>query len=189
MKTRLDLADWLPKNSVAAELGVFKGEYSSELIKRTEPREFYMVDLFDRVFTSGGVDGYHEETADLRLVHDDLRSVYADKPNIHIVRSEILAWLNELPVDFLDWAYLDASHSYPATIEELPAMRRVVRPDGYLCGHDYHPDFQLKAAVDEFIAQHRLNLDVWDGDRYGSFCIKNVKSPPPLQSLTNLRSR
>lgn len=169
MRTRLDLADWLPKNAIAAEVGVFKGEYSRELIARAAPREFYMVDLFNGEFTSGGVDGHHIETADLTKVHEQLLSEFAPTPHLHVVRSEAVSWFNSLPDKFLDWIYLDTSHSYPATIEELPAALRVVK--SFICGHDYHPDFQLPAAVDEFVAAHGFKLEVWDEDRYGSFVI------------------
>ena len=40
----------------------------------------------------------------------------------------------------LDWVYLDSSHAYQHTVEELALLRRKVRPGGVIAGDDWQPD-------------------------------------------------
>jgi ABC-type polysaccharide/polyol phosphate transport system ATPase subunit len=61
MKTRIDLIKSIEKNLNIAELGVFKGEFSSEIYKYCKPKNLYLVDLFDGSVTSGDVNGENIE--------------------------------------------------------------------------------------------------------------------------------
>jgi hypothetical protein len=40
----------LPKNSVGAELSVFKGEFTEKILKKVEPKELHLVDLWWKGF-------------------------------------------------------------------------------------------------------------------------------------------
>ena len=42
---RINLLDYLPKESVCAELGVLDGKYTKEIISRTNPTELVLVDI------------------------------------------------------------------------------------------------------------------------------------------------
>ena len=44
---RTDLLKILPKNSIGAELGVWKGEYSEELLQIVQPSILHLVDAWD----------------------------------------------------------------------------------------------------------------------------------------------
>lgn len=41
------------------------------------------------------------------------------------------------PDNYFDFVYIDSSHLYPDTLHELEAYKNKVKPDGWLCGHDY----------------------------------------------------
>ena len=59
----------------------------------------------------------------------------------------------------LDFAYLDADHSYAGVMKDLQAWRPKIRPGGMLCGHDYldakieEGDFGVKSAVLDFFGR------------------------------------
>src|SRR5688500_9782878 len=44
---RIALLDVLPKNGVVAEIGVNKGEFSEEIIRRNHPSKLHLIDLWD----------------------------------------------------------------------------------------------------------------------------------------------
>lgn len=44
VSNRINLLDYLPKESVCAELGVLEGKYTKEIISRTNPTELVLVD-------------------------------------------------------------------------------------------------------------------------------------------------
>ena len=45
ISNRINLLDYLPKESVCAELGVLDGKYTKEIISRTNPTELVLVDI------------------------------------------------------------------------------------------------------------------------------------------------
>ena len=45
VSNRINLLDYLPKESVCAELGVLDGKYTKEIISRTNPTELVLVDI------------------------------------------------------------------------------------------------------------------------------------------------
>jgi len=64
-----------------------------------------------------------------------------------------------------DWVYLDAAHTYEAVTADLAAIWPKLKPGGVLLGDDYYvrkdgSDNGTKRAIDEFVAQHGLELVV-----------------------------
>jgi hypothetical protein len=49
-------------------------------------------------------------------------------------------FLKSIPPSHLDWVYLDASHDYQNTLDELAAAITAVRNGGWILGDDYVPD-------------------------------------------------
>lgn len=74
--------------------------------------------------------------------------------------------------------FIDTSHLYPETTQELITWTPKMRPDGIICGHDYllhlDPEWKntgVKRAVDEFVAKgDRFSLQVLKRD-YGLFIL------------------
>lgn len=66
----------------------------------------------------------------------------------------------------LDFAFIDADHSYEGCRDDIHAWWPKVKNGGILCGHDYdHPDFPgwgVKQAVDEFAATLGVEADLGD---------------------------
>ena len=44
------------------------------------------------------------------------------------------------PDDFFDWVYLDTTHEYGHTRDELEILRTKVKPSGVIAGDDWHED-------------------------------------------------
>jgi len=68
---------------------------------------------------------------------------------------------------FFAWAdlvFLDADHRYECLKEDILAWRKVLRPGGILCGHDYNlgPFPGVKQAVDELLPwRERAGRTIW----------------------------
>jgi len=59
--------------------------------------------------------------------------------------------------------FLDTSHRYENTIRELEAWNSKIKPNGIMCGHDYHlKDAGVQRAVDEFVSarKNRFRLQI-----------------------------
>ena len=184
---RIDLLDSLPKKSVCAELGVFCGDFSAEILKHCQPKRLYLVDIFSGKIYSGDADGNHVHEAFMPEVRWDLEVRFRSKP-VSVVASDSIGWLTDQKMDSLDWCYIDTSHEYERTAGELIAARGAVADHGFICGHDYHKIFPgVVQAVNYFCAYHDLTLEVFDGDKLPSYRILNRKNQSAEQPLGSER--
>ncbi len=167
-RTRLDLLNCWPKWCRIAELGVFKGEFSEEILKRCEPLELYLVDLFQGKYQSNNL------WADMGEEYQRLIGLYRNSNTVKVVKSDSVFWLMSQPKGSLDIVYIDSSHDYEDTLCELIASRNAVKHGGLICGHDYVPQWGVIRAVTFFCRRFNLMVDVWNSEAYPSFCIPNL---------------
>jgi SAM-dependent methyltransferase len=143
---RYFLSDF-PHDSVCAEIGVFRGEWTRHVLEVTRPKELHLIDvwweLYGEVFPNWGS---YTEFGQLgtRRAYDDTQRVIAQtatrrtKVVTHVgVDCEIL---ETFPDAYFDWVYLDTSHTYDDTIKELEVLSRKVKPDGFIAGDDWLDD-------------------------------------------------
>ena len=77
--------------------------------------------------------------------------------------SNSIAWARSIPDSFLDWVYLDTSHSYEETLAELNALAPKIKLDGLILGDDWHIDPEHRhrgvlLAVNDFIRQTEFDI-------------------------------
>jgi len=172
---RKELAHALPLWGVGAELGVFEGKFSFQLLRRARPKWLYLVDTFTGFVVSGDENGENLRTVDMGSQAVKLRKEFIAEP-METVKALSWEWLAGRKVGELDWVYIDTVHTYETTIKELAAARSAVRKNGVIAGHDFHPGSYpgLVKAVTEFTVRHGLQLEVWCGDKLPSYRILNA---------------
>jgi len=175
LQTRTDLLRLLPKNAIIAEIGVFKGEFSQNILDICDPRKLYLVDIFTGCTGSGDKDGNNIVDADMSKEFDKLVDLYFFSNVVRLRKMTSLEFLTHCEDDSLDAIYLDADHSYNSVSQELALCRDKVRAGGYICGHDYNPQWGVKRAVDEFCEREGLSIENLTEDGQPSFCIINNK--------------
>ncbi|RVU41351.1 class I SAM-dependent methyltransferase [Rheinheimera riviphila] len=149
------LLQLLPKNGEVAELGVAQGHFSKQILEISQPNTLHLVDVW-------ASERYNEDN-------------YMNLRNELSHHGEKIVWHRNLSTeaarDFLthslDWVYIDTDHSYLTTKQELLAYQHVIKPGGYICGHDYTmgnwaADYRYGVieAVHEFCVSQRFRL-VW----------------------------
>jgi len=188
--SRLERRRWIlnyaPKEGIGAELGVFRGHFSEILIKELQPKKIYLVDLWrkqGKYFSWGKDDPYHcfqwltTEFAYFDAINRI--SKYKDsKTEIVIVEDDVKKFLANLE-EALDWVYLDTSHQYKATLEELNLIDRVLKPGGVIMGDDWtsdpsHKHYGVFKAVNEFVKSKPNYVFVAAGPG-AQFVIKKVE--------------
>jgi SAM-dependent methyltransferase len=80
-----------------------------------------------------------------------------------VVVDDDRSFLASLDDDALDWVYLDSSHQYAHTLDELELLVRKVKEGGIIAGDDWQPDPEhrhhgVAKAVREFEAAGRLDV-------------------------------
>jgi predicted O-methyltransferase YrrM len=73
----------------------------------------------------------------------------AGYPHLEIIRERCPEALERFGAEF-DLCYIDADHSYEAVRRDIIACTRIVKPNGWLAGHDYHQP-QVERAVRSLI--------------------------------------
>lgn len=148
------LAEHIAVDGVGAELGGHKGQFSRVLVDKLRPSRFYVVDPWYLLSPSWDWAGGDRSTVNglrrtLRAMRSELESGV-----VSVVIGDDREFLAGLPDAHLDWAYIDTSHAYAHTIDELVLLREKVRPGGVIAGDDWqsapdHPHHGVARAVRE----------------------------------------
>lgn len=158
------------KEAVGAEIGVFAGDMSLCLFRRIPALTLYMIDPWRE---SAPESTYrlscdpHSQCS--QAEHDAFMVEAALKvapfgAHARIMRRTSTEAAEEIPFTSLDFAFLDAEHTFEAMRQDLRLWHARVKPGGCLCGHDYanHPYDGVKLAVDEFVAGLERPLELGD---------------------------
>lgn len=154
---------YLPKNSIGAELGVLKGAFSPVLLDRLKPKELHLIDPWFFLDADWPWAGGNTSTVDAvrTILHEQKEAINNKQVFVHI--QDDLIVLEQFPDQYFDWVYLDSSHAYDHTVDELEIIKRKIKPDGIICGDDWRPDPSHRhhgvfKAVNEFMAKEGYEL-------------------------------
>jgi len=139
-KDRMGLFKKMPKNSVCAEIGVYTGENSLNILKNVKPKELILIDpwtydkeVLKKNFT--GEEGNYQQDWDARYKFTKQRM--KNKKNVKIMRGKSQDELNKFSDNYFDWIYIDGDHSFEGVLEDLKTSFHKVKPSGYITGDDY----------------------------------------------------
>jgi hypothetical protein len=160
-----------PKGGVCAEIGVWKGDFSSIILKIKRPSELHLVDpwTFMPQFPyrwHGGL-GAKSQT-EMNDIANRVRTRFSTNCRVQIHRATSTEFLTST-IRRLDWVYIDGDHAFPAVYSDLKLAWPLVAPGGYMCGDDYHDDdyrFGVKKAVTLFAAEVGLEPVIWQTQFY-----------------------
>lgn len=141
---RESVLDLLPKGGVAAEIGVLKGYFSQQILRRAAPRQLHLFDLDFAPLLAAEAFQYQN---DPRLVFHQGDS------------SITFAQLADASLDYLG---LDGNHSRAAVERDLQLAAEKIRPGGWIQLNDYTPfcymhlqPYGVMHAVNRFLAERQ----------------------------------
>jgi|TARA_B110000967_G_scaffold1410_1_gene1462 hypothetical protein len=127
LTTREELLSLLPMGGVVAELGVDQGDFSESILNITKPQKLHLID-------SWGDKRYNQKKRK-SVENRFFKEVKENSIEINIgLSTEVVTNFKD---NYFDWIYIDTTHSYKTTIEELEAYRTKIKPNGYITGHDF----------------------------------------------------
>lgn len=143
LANRCWILELLEPGGVGMEVGVFRGRFTELILEIAKPRKLYLIDPW----TLGGETfGWGKEytnfgTLPTAVARDETRLRTQLHPRTEAVIIEgTFPQCSDQIAETLDWAYLDASHKYEQTMNELRHLETLVRPDGMILGDDWNPD-------------------------------------------------
>lgn len=166
---REDFLRFLPKNSLGAELGVFRGAFSKKILEIVNPQKLHLIDAWWLAY--GEIYPWKDKetndgTLTTKTAYNEVLAVIkecdrGDRCLVHI--SDDITSLKTFDDGYFDWVYIDTDHSYERTKNELLLLRHKVKADGVICGHDWQPDtghrhHGVYKAVNEFCGTYGYNI-------------------------------
>lgn len=129
----------MPKGGVAAEIGVWEGQFSRRILEVCEPAALHLIDPWQYMpeFANTGFGRRKNEHA----MEEKFRAVtalFAGDPRVTIHRATSEAALGALADGSLDWVYIDGNHNEPFIGNDIALCLAKVRPDGIIAGDDFH---------------------------------------------------
>jgi len=160
----------LPKRSVGAEIGVWKGEFSSRMLKVVRPTKLHLIDpwQYEPSFQGPWYGGGKSSQIEMDRIFESVRARFAKEAakgqiTIHRAPSQLAA--QYFADGYFDWIYIDGNHQYEFVTADLKSFAAKVRPGGLVCGDDYdrpaaswHKD-GVTRAVDQFLRTHEYELE------------------------------
>lgn len=186
-----------PKNGIGVELGVFTGRFSEVLFRATSPKKLFLVDGWGKIYGSkfpnwGAYTDYGRLSTEaaLRLVQARAQHLNGD---IQIVEETSTMWLAKQPPKSLDWAYVDTSHSYENTMQELRLLDDALKENGVILGDDCridptHRHHGVFLAIKDFCKE--AGFEIVHMDTAGQWAIRRSPNQaakgPEVSSVTTL---
>lgn len=163
---------------IGAEIGTQRGLYAEYLLKNTE-LFLYLIDIWqhqDKGYKDIANVSSSEHESNLVMTRQ-LVAPYEGR--YEIIRAFSVDAAKRFSEDELDFVYIDANHSYKATLEDLDAWYPKVRIGGLIAGHDFLDgdnicgcEFGVKSAVTEFMEEKGQVFNITRGPWPSWWCLK-----------------
>jgi hypothetical protein len=134
-----------PKDSIGAEIGVWKGGFSQQILNVVKPRRLHLIDPWayqdGREFSRalyGGVQGEDQKRMDgvYRSVVERF-GWFITHEIVDINRGKSSEILESFPDGYFDWVYVDGDHRYEGVLLDLTLAHQKVKAGGIVAGDDY----------------------------------------------------
>lgn len=162
LQNRRWILDFVQQGDVGAEVGVFRGHFAEILCDVLKPKTLYLIDPWEKMgelfgfssdYTNGGL-------LPTRIAKQETVLRLQSFSNINIKFIEGFFPEDASFEHTLDWVYLDASHSFDATLRELRYLDGIVTEKGCIFGDDWvlnpnHSHYGVFKAVQQFVKETR----------------------------------
>lgn len=160
----------LPKNSICVEIGVSGGENAERIIRISDPKKLYLIDMWDHSNYRNLPPYYSSKpyNDDKQITYNNVKNKFENNKSVEIIRDFSVNASKQFEDNYFDWTYIDGSHDYLSVKEDIECWWPKIKLNGFLCGHDYGNkdvpahggilEIGVKKAVDEFIENNNLKL-------------------------------
>ena len=148
------------------ELGVSGGRFTTFLCASIHDMEMTAVDLWSEQpdnLAPGGQTYLSSEGWKHEAAYENFKQTCQTffKERVTILRMSTVEAAKHIEDGSMDFAFIDADHSYNGCKADIEAWLPKIRKNGMLCGHDYHWP-TVKQAVDEKFNRVVLGPDhIW----------------------------
>jgi len=162
---------------IGAEIGTQKGGYAKYLLENTN-LFLYLIDIWKHLEGYKDIANVSDVEQEKNLA-ETRRAVAPYDGRYEIIRALSIDAAKMFVDDELDFVYIDANHSYAATMKDLETWYPKVRVGGLIAGHDFldgdnicGSEFGVKSAVTEFMEEKGQKFNITRGPWPTWWCLK-----------------
>ena len=167
----------IPKNSIGAEIGVGKGNFSQEILATCEPKELYLIDCWEHQDTTIYDDIANVSNLEHLVNYEAVKDKFKYDFRVETIKEYSVRAADLFPDEYFDWIFIDANNSYSVIKDDLEAWLPKIKKGGFLCGHNYvlcdikGGRFGVVPAVNEFVAHYGLEISHLSNNRFAMYMI------------------
>ena len=161
---RNNILKLIPKDSVCCEIGVWKGEFSQEIINKVKPKELHLIDpwKFYPEYKNRWYGGTKTQSqGDMNIIYKKVKEKFKGMKSVVIKRNTSDAMARKFEDDYFDFIYIDGNHSYEFVIKDLENYYPKLKKGGIIAGDDYSwkegMKFPIRKAVKNFAKENNLS--------------------------------
>jgi len=182
---RTALLQNLPQNSVCAEIGVFNGSFSKEILNISKPSKLHLIDCWEHQDQNIYHCGHNKTNKEFEKVYKQVCQTFSQYKQVQIHKEMSINAAKNFNNEYFDWIYVDGNHSYECVKADLLAYEPKVKAGGTICGHDYanhslaiDHHYGVIRAVNEFCEERGWNIVSLTDQPFPSYTLKKYKDIP-----------
>jgi hypothetical protein len=165
----------VPKQAVCAEIGVWKGDFSAEILRVVEPRKLHLIDpwKYQEAYGRALYGGLAGSQAFMEDVYDSVIARFGNEienGTVEVHREFSAEAAAQFPDSYFDFVYVDGNHVYEYVMQDLISYLPKLKIGSLLAGDDYHDrgwfEGGVKRAVDEFVSIAEVELVGINGKQF-----------------------
>jgi len=155
----------MPKNSICAEIGVLRGDFSKRILRIDNPEKLYLIDSWEfqkrdlNKIAPGCKVTSQADFDDHLLKVQERFDLEIKNAQVIIEKGYSSQILEKFDDEYFDWIYIDGNHNYEFVKNDLELSLRKIKKNGYITGDDYGNrgewwDENPTRALNEFISSN-----------------------------------
>lgn len=139
------------------EVGVALG-FFSDYLHSIGPSHLYLIDPWEQQSNDIYPDKNNKDNTIQEIRYDNINQKFGHHSNVTIIREYSPQATRHFSPNSIDIVYIDANHSEEAAYTDLNAWWEIVKPNGWLSGHDLKIGVGVYPAVTRFIKERNTDI-------------------------------
>lgn len=149
LASRNEQLKYIKKKSICMEIGVFKGDFSQQILDICKPSKLYLIEINTEYCNELNIKFKKE----------------IDNNIVEIINENSINALNKFGVESIDYIYIDADHTYEGVKNDLNKSHKILKKKGYIGLNDYiyfdyilPLEYGIMQASHEFIIKNNYQV-------------------------------
>lgn len=162
-EVRADILSRIPIGSICAEVGVWKGDFSAQILKVVSPKKLYLIDPW-KSHPQYQSSWYRCSQLEMDKTYEKVVERFVNENAVDVCRLSSVKAASQFPDLYFDFIYIDGNHLYEFVKKDIESYFPKLKHGGIMVGDDYGDQGWWKDGVtdafDEFKSSFLLDKTV-----------------------------